>query len=450
MTIVVFTGPTLSASDARARLDAEYLPPAGQGDVYRVARQRPAAIGIVDGFFDTLPAIWHKEILWALHEGIPVFGSASMGALRAAELAAFGMRGVGSVFESFHRGELEDDDEVALAHEPESSGYRALSVPMVNVRATLAAAVAANVVDEEARATLVARMKGLFYPDRSYRRLVAEARAAGRPDAAEALAAWLPSGQVDVKRDDALEMLAAIESHVASGAREPPPRFHFEHTTYWDGLRQSCDERRDAGAVSVSTPQWRDLLDELRLRGGAYETARLRALTHAFGRALAEREGQRIDRDRLTRSVEDFRARHGLFDVASFEAWLVAHDLDATTFARMIEDEAAVRWAWTANDVDRRIADELRLDADYPALRDRALAKRAALAEAGLSEPGPADAEMTRDEVVDWYFAEIARCPRPVDLSRYVHDAGFGDEQLFLRAALRERLYQSLARLAPR
>ncbi len=41
MTVYVFTGPTLAAAAAREHLDATYLPPAAQGDVYRVARERP-------------------------------------------------------------------------------------------------------------------------------------------------------------------------------------------------------------------------------------------------------------------------------------------------------------------------------------------------------------------------------------------------------------------------
>ena len=84
MKSVVFLGPTLSVEDARRELDALYLPPVAQGDVYRIARQKPFAIGIVDGVFDRRPAVWHKEILWALAQGVHVLGAASMGALRAA------------------------------------------------------------------------------------------------------------------------------------------------------------------------------------------------------------------------------------------------------------------------------------------------------------------------------------------------------------------------------
>ena len=135
--VFVFLGPSLPVDEARRILDAIYLPPVSMGDVYRLMARAPRVIAIIDGLFEQTPAVWHKEILYALSRGVRVLGASSMGALRAAELAAFGMEGVGEVFEAFHRGELEDDDEVAVAHAPAADGYRSLSDAMVNLRAGL-------------------------------------------------------------------------------------------------------------------------------------------------------------------------------------------------------------------------------------------------------------------------------------------------------------------------
>ncbi len=137
MSVYVFTGPTISASEARRELEAVYLPPAAEGDVYRITLQHPQAIGVIDGYFQSVPTVRHKEILWAMSRGIHIFGSASIGALRAAELFPFGMEGVGTVFELYRDGILEDDDEVAVAHGPADMGYLACSEAMVNIRQTL-------------------------------------------------------------------------------------------------------------------------------------------------------------------------------------------------------------------------------------------------------------------------------------------------------------------------
>ena len=60
---VVFAGPTLWKDPVLQAEDLAWLPPAGQGDVYRIAHKRPPAIGLIDGRFETCPAVWHKEIL---------------------------------------------------------------------------------------------------------------------------------------------------------------------------------------------------------------------------------------------------------------------------------------------------------------------------------------------------------------------------------------------------
>nr|UXE46071.1 hypothetical protein Hi04_10k_c5591_00011 [uncultured bacterium] len=114
--MVVFLGPSLDLDAARKELAADYRPPAAQGDVLLALRSGARRIGIIDGRFNDVPSVWHKEILLALEEGALVFGAASMGALRAAELHRFGMIGVGRVFEWYRDGVLCDDDEVAVIH----------------------------------------------------------------------------------------------------------------------------------------------------------------------------------------------------------------------------------------------------------------------------------------------------------------------------------------------
>src|SRR3954451_283758 len=89
-----------------------------------------------------------------------------MGALRAAELDRFGMRGIGEVYRAYVEGTLEDDDEVAVAHADGEHAFRPLSDSMVDVRATLDAAEASGIVAGPVAAALAARVKAVFYPRR--------------------------------------------------------------------------------------------------------------------------------------------------------------------------------------------------------------------------------------------------------------------------------------------
>ena len=78
-------------------------PPAAMGSVFRAVEEGYSTIAIVDGYFGNVPSVWHKEIIYAMSEGVGVVGSSSMGALRAAELHQHGMLGVGVVFKLFAR-----------------------------------------------------------------------------------------------------------------------------------------------------------------------------------------------------------------------------------------------------------------------------------------------------------------------------------------------------------
>jgi hypothetical protein len=207
---IIFLGPTLAASEVRLA-GAEVRPPAAVGDILALAlaRRPPARIALIDGYFERMAAVWHKEILLALERGIAVYGAASMGALRAAELAPFGMIGIGAIYEAFARGELTRDDEVAVAHLPVSQGYRAVSTALVDVRHGLDLAVRARAITATTRRRLIDLAAARFYRERSWPQLVADARAATL--ATTKLEAWLTRAPVPSRKAaDARLLLAAL------------------------------------------------------------------------------------------------------------------------------------------------------------------------------------------------------------------------------------------------
>jgi hypothetical protein len=239
MRIVVFAGPSLPPAHRPMCPAIEWRPPLRMGELYRAALERPAVIGVVDGVFEVVPTVWHKEILWAMAQGIHVYGAASVGALRAVELEPFGMVGVGWVYQAFRDGALIDDDEVALLHGPEETGYAPVTEAMVNVRATIEAAVRAGVVTPDDAACVTAAAKALYYKDRRYAEILQSALAHGFADEPlRALEAWLPTGRVDRKRTDALAMIDAMSVAVGRGLPLLTVGFHFNQTAAWQAARR--------------------------------------------------------------------------------------------------------------------------------------------------------------------------------------------------------------------
>ena len=309
--IYIFLGPTLAEKDARAELDAVYLPPVSAGDVYRLWRRRPRAIGIVDGYFDRVPAVWHKEIMWVMERGVHVFGGAGLGALRAAELDTFGMHGVGWVYQAFRQETLDRDDEVAVRHGPADDGYRPLSEAMVNIRRTLAVAEHQGIIAAATGGILLTAGMALFYPDRTWPELLRAAEA-GRADTAEldALRRWLPAGRIDQQAADAVAMLREMRTFLAADPAPQQVSWTMADTAMWEVAKRRADALpRDRAAGSRLMLE--AILDEIRLRGpDAFETAGCRSLLRVFAADFAEREGLTIDRGqagRRRRRVQDQR-----------------------------------------------------------------------------------------------------------------------------------------------
>lgn len=265
--VVVFLGPTMTLADARDRLDACFLPPVSQGDIISVIRDRPRAIGIIDGYFQLVPAVWHKEILHALEAGIPVLGAGSMGALRAAELDAFGMRGVGRIYRWYRSGFIDADDEVAVIHSPHSIGHKPLSEAMVNIRATLDLAVRKGDLSVQSALILLDACAETPYWQRSYDRLAQDARQLGL-SAAE-VDAVIAAERVDQKRLDAAEMLDLLAS--GDFTNSVPPEFHCNRTTKFERLadRDTCLARNGDGRMTTGALIDYYLLEGYRLGAGS-------------------------------------------------------------------------------------------------------------------------------------------------------------------------------------
>lgn len=313
--VIVFAGPTLHGAGALPPL-FERRGPARRGDLYRASLSRPRAIVLVDGYFDQTPAVWHKEILAAIAAGTPVFGVSSLGALRAVELAGFGMRGFGRVFESFASGALEDDDEVAIVHGSPDDGYRPLSVAMVDIRATVAAAEAAGAIGDDARDALITVGKRLHFPDRNYPRLLADGARLVSPEELGRFEAWLRPNAISQKKDDALALLSALASGAI--ALEPPKvAFVLQRTQVWEALRGRLELDWSQAAPPPAGPA-----------ADVGETAWRGALVRAAAREEAERRRTRIDQALLDEFVEGFRRETGLVTAEAFERWLAAAGLE--------------------------------------------------------------------------------------------------------------------------
>lgn len=442
MTICVFLGPSLELDAARQVLDADYLPPARMGDVFRVAQRKPRAIAIIDGRFENTPAVWHKEILFALAQGIPVYGAASLGALRAAELEAFGMVGVGKIFEQYASGALEDDDEVAVVHAPGEDGSAMFSEAMINLRYALAQAAAQCIITRSSCDRLIAGAKALYYPERSWPALYRLAEQMDLPSAElRDLRAFVMQVQPNQKRDDALALLhlLAQTNPTQSIAEAPARNWIFEHTVYWDTVATYYHTGRDARTDNVSFERLRN---HVLLAGPEREQLRQRALLLALVEAEAQR--LRLDVGDMRAALARFRYQRGLQGAAAFRSWMDAQQInqqDCLTLARL-EMLVQMMQERYADKTDAYLDQALKLRGEYPDALARVKHKWGLIAALGI-EHFTLDDVASLTDVMDWYQREYGVVGIP--LENHAAELGFASKRLFLN----ELFAEHLARHAP-
>ena len=392
--VVVFVGPTLPHAVVASSLPgATIRGPAARGDVYLAAQQGAAAIALIDGYFEHRLSVWHKEICWALAQGTAVYGAASMGALRAAELAPLGMIGIGTVYERFASGELEDDDEVAVAHEPAERDFLRVSEALVNLRCAFEAAARAGVLDEALRDQVIAIGKALFYPRRSLRAIVEQARERGASEAAlTALTRWLaeqPLTTTDQKRADAEGLLARVAHDVRAGVPsqlrsrvEPRASTEFVYTeAFHEFVRELGESQTSARGDERGSSLARGTARFDPARGGepvrserahtpAADAERAkravpcasedwsRAAERVLGLFVAAQQGLEIDAAAVQACSERFRAARRLLTPAATARWLAQQELSLEDFSRLMYEEALLERAAAAT--KRAIESQLR------------------------------------------------------------------------------------------
>ncbi|PDT15742.1 antibiotic resistance protein [Rhizobium sp. J15] len=207
---IIFAGPSLPDAATHAGEGIRVLPPATQGDVQAAVAEGANVIGLIDGGFEYAAPVWHKEILHALSLGVTVLGAASMGALRAAECHPFGMIGIGRIFEDYRTGRLVDDAAVALTHAPSALGNKPLTVPLVNVTATLDEMERDGLLTHGQREALEKAAAAIFFKKRTWRTVVERCTDLVEADRPQLLAALI-AHSIDQKRIDALELLKAVQ-----------------------------------------------------------------------------------------------------------------------------------------------------------------------------------------------------------------------------------------------
>ncbi|OJF68925.1 hypothetical protein BK026_09035 [Alteromonas sp. V450] len=427
MSIAIFIGPSLALSDAKKLIDADFYPPAKMGDIIRVLNTQPSAICIIDGYFEHTPAVWHKEILYALSEGVPVFGSSSMGALRAAELDVYGMQGIGKIYHHYTSGKIEDDDEVTVLHASAEDGYFNQSDAMVNIRFGMETAVSLGIVTVEEANALVALQKRRFYHHRSWTSLIDDAKERGLDAKRLAgLIAFINEVKPNQKRDDAIELLKYVAKVKQEGIAPFVPSFDLESTKFWEQTMRQCSGTKGVNGSSIDNQK---VVDHYRMTNPRESLVVQQALTMM----LVEQEIKLKSFDVIEprEALDAFRKRRNLDSPEQLKDWMVEREVgrDECLELAKIESYIPAISQIGADKFDHFMVLALKERGLFTAVREETNKKLHAATELGL-EYSNTDDVATIERALSWYQERYGNIN--TSLSRRAAECGFQSQENFL------------------
>lgn len=420
MSTHVFAGPTITEARITSILPNAVVHPSVQhGDLLRLRLNAGDRVLIIDGLWHQSAPVRHKEILMLLAQGVSVYGTSSMGALRAAELASYGMVGIGRIYRAYRSGLLDADDDVAVLQEPDG---RPLTQALVNLRAAYEHAAEAGRITEPEAQALTETARRLPYGRRTRTALGRFVAERGLGDVYARADIWGCGALHDLKREDAETALRFLtkgqcttaEVMVTGWAKEP---WQTSFVRYWSA---AFTPATDSGLPFLPLLQHQQLYDPAFPR---------RWRTHVLSRFLATDGQHAID----TRDVEDLAGRRGLaladLTEEQLAYWLTAdersHADHGEQLIRLVVRSARLDDAWPVYPISRAEAGPL-FNAELPT-EDHVLHALRTIASARAEHPGHTTAHLAPDRIAAHLLAQWGL---PADAGLAERDAAARDRGL--------------------
>lgn len=152
-------------------LGAVVVGPVKRGDLHHDIREKFDVVAIVDGLFHHTLALPCDEIRDALQSGVRVYGSSSMGAMRACELSTLGMVGVGEIYNMICSHRFFRDDYLAQSLVEKGGVIQADVSPFIDYYFNMKCLLREREISKEEYQDLTQMPQDLFYTERHLKNL---------------------------------------------------------------------------------------------------------------------------------------------------------------------------------------------------------------------------------------------------------------------------------------
>ncbi|TNF67751.1 MAG: hypothetical protein EP298_06670 [Gammaproteobacteria bacterium] len=286
---------------------------------------------IIDGYFNFTRAIWHKEILWAIKQGVTVVGCASMGALRASELDSFGMIGCGYIYNAYKNKLTDDDSEVAL-HYYKTEKQTLATLPLINFRYLFERLKKQKKITPQTAYDCFKQIQAVFYKRRTWQAL----ETLFDPP----LFNLIKTNYVDIKYTDAFDCLKNLSALLSRHANKD---FYLPHSLFLKRLISDVSQKDEFSQLKESLTNNQAKSDRVEHQDNK-RIDELMKLTHLEKPLISLAYHLILDKDlQLTatgfkQSLERFRLINHLQQGEEFKLWCQKKQLDFSVIEQTFKD----------------------------------------------------------------------------------------------------------------
>jgi hypothetical protein len=344
--VLLYLGPSLDLRTAISILPESIVrPPIRHSDLISdIEEYHPTHVFMVDGTFSQELPVWHKECSFCALKGIKLYGSSSMGALRASELSDFGVLiGVGKIFNWYHEGVIEADDEVAVRYHKNPKGeYICDTCPLVNIRSGLLNQLNMGLMNEMEIQDEFVRQKSIHYTQRTV----------------------FPEYVIDQKRQDAIELLTSFQDLDLQSDVRPD-------LSYITPLFKGMMEREKRVTIRSVPITLQNIDSYISLHSPDHRQIRWDAQNRALVLVLCDLMEVTVTEDDIQKEWANFCARHHIKDWDAFTEWLKANAMSKEEFDVMTIQNARIQKLQGAHITASMFSRETKTILDYLRTHDK-------------------------------------------------------------------------------
>lgn len=168
--IKIYCGLSIDAETVQSIIPtAMVCPPIKRCDLLKDIDEHYDIVGIIDGEFYNALATTPAEVIDALRCGIKVYGSSSIGALRAVECQEYGMIGVGEIFKHISNLDFFRDDFLAQGYSDASRQNEKIfkTTTYIDLYYILKSLKDAGIITVAEKEQIIEYFAGIYFPNRT-------------------------------------------------------------------------------------------------------------------------------------------------------------------------------------------------------------------------------------------------------------------------------------------